>query len=162
MFDLIAGIPIHPLAVHAVVVLGPLAALLAVAYAARPGWRRGLQYPTAGLAVISAILALVATQSGEALQHRVGDPAYDHAEAGDLAAISLYVLAAAVLLVVFVLIRPQVDRADRGRTLAGSVVIGLATLFVAFGVFNAGHSGAKAVWVDRIAGTTPTSHGGGD
>ncbi|MEZ5096403.1 MAG: DUF2231 domain-containing protein [Nocardioides sp.] len=41
MFDTIGGLPIHPLVVHAAVVLGPLAALLLLGYAFRPGWAHG-------------------------------------------------------------------------------------------------------------------------
>ena len=40
MFDLINGLPVHPLVVHAVVVLLPLAALGTIALAVRPAWRR--------------------------------------------------------------------------------------------------------------------------
>ena len=94
MFDTIGGLPVHALVVHAVVVLGPLAALMLVAYtvqasrggadcAGRP-WR----WPRSPR--LSA--AVAATSSGESLEERVGDPAYDHAEKGDLAAVSVYVL----------------------------------------------------------------------
>ena len=40
MFDLINGLPVHPLVVHAVVVLLPLATLGLIAIAVRPAWRR--------------------------------------------------------------------------------------------------------------------------
>ena len=163
MFDLISGLPIHPLVIHGVVVLGPLAALLAIAYAARPAWRRGLQYPPAGLAVLSAVLGFVATQSGEALEHRIGEPGFDHAEAGELAAISLAVLAGAVLLTVFVLIRRQVEKSDKGRSMAALAIVVLASLFVGFAVTSAGHTGAKSVWTGEVSGTTSTSgEGSGD
>ncbi|MCW2828706.1 MAG: hypothetical protein JWQ67_2322, partial [Marmoricola sp.] len=39
MFDTFNGIPLHPLVVHAVVVLLPLAILGTIAIAVRPGWR---------------------------------------------------------------------------------------------------------------------------
>ena len=39
VFDLINGVPIHPLVVHAVVVLLPLAVLGTIAIVVRPAWR---------------------------------------------------------------------------------------------------------------------------
>lgn len=157
MFDTIGGLPVHALVVHAVVVLGPLAALLLVAYALRPGWRGGLRWPTLALAAISAVSAAVATSSGESLEHRVGDPAYDHAEKGDLAAVSIYVLLAVAALIILVLARPGAA----ARMGALSAVLAVAALaFATFGVFNAGHSGASSVWKEEIANSSPS--GGGE
>ena len=159
MFDTVAGLPVHALVVHAVVVLGPLAALMLLAYALRPTWRTGLRWPTVVLAVGTAVAAFVATQSGEALEHRVGDPAYDHADKGDLAAISMYVLAGATLVVVFLLARAgQAARASA----VGTVVALAAAGFAIFAVVNAGHSGASSVWKDIVANTSPSSEGGDD
>ena len=67
MFDTIGGLPVHALVVHAVVVLGPLAAVMLVAYTLKASWRRGLRWPTLALAAISAASAAVATSSGESL-----------------------------------------------------------------------------------------------
>ncbi|CAM3671281.1 DUF2231 domain-containing protein [Nocardioides zeicaulis] len=159
MFDTIAGLPVHALVVHAVVVLGPLSALMLLAYALRPGWRTGLRWPTVVLAVGTAVAAWVATQSGEALEHRVGDPGYDHAEKGDLAAISMYVLAGATLVVVFLLARA--GQAAR-TSVVGAVVALAAAGFAIFAVVNAGHSGASSVWKDIVANTSPSSEGGDD
>lgn len=159
MFDTIAGLPVHALVVHAVVVLGPLAALMLLAYALRPTWRTGLRWPTVVLSVGTAVAAFVATQSGEALEHRVGDPAYDHAEKGDLAAISMYVLAGATLVVVFLLARAG----EAARTSAVATVVSVAAVaFAVFAVFNAGHSGASSVWKDIVANTSPGDGGGDD
>ena len=128
MFDTITGLPVHALVVHAVVVLGPLAALMLLAYALRPTWRTGLRWPTVVLAVGTAVAAFVATQSGEALEHRVGDPGYDHAEKGDLAAISMYVLAGATLVVVFLLARA--GRAAKASVVAVVVAVAAAGLAI--------------------------------
>lgn len=154
MFDVVAGLPVHPLVIHAVVVLGPLSAVLLLAYALRPSWRVGLRWPTLLLSLVAAASAFVATESGEALEERVGDPAFEHAEKGDLAAISMYVLVGAVIVVVFLLARA--GRAARAS--AVSVVIALAaTAFTFFAVYDAGHSGASSVWKGTISGTsTPT------
>lgn len=52
----INGLPLHPLVVHAAVVLGPLSALAALAYALVPAWRDRLRWPL-------LVVVLVATAS---------------------------------------------------------------------------------------------------
>jgi len=74
MFDLINGLPIHPLVVHAVVVLLPLAILGTVAIAVRPAWRTAYGPLVLGCAAVATALIPVATSSGEALEKHVGDP----------------------------------------------------------------------------------------
>ena len=81
-FDLIAGIPVHPLVVHAAVVLLPLSALALIAIIIVPRLRRPLGWLTmAGLAV-GAGAAIVARLSGEQLAARVGEP-QQHLELGE-------------------------------------------------------------------------------
>ena len=48
----INGLPLHPLVVHAAVVFGPLAAVVALAYAVLPAWRDRLRWPMVVLALI--------------------------------------------------------------------------------------------------------------
>jgi uncharacterized membrane protein len=62
------GIPLHPLVVHAVVALLPLAAVGAVVIALRASWRRSLGVPVMLLAIVGAGAVPVATQTGEQLQ----------------------------------------------------------------------------------------------
>lgn len=153
MFDTITGLPLHPLVIHAVVVLGPLTALLLVVYALKPTWRTGLRWPTLLLGVVSAVSAWFATESGEAFERRVGEPGYDHAEKGDLAAISLYVLLAAAVVVIFLLAKAG----DAAKVSAVATVVAVAAAaFSLFAVFNAGHSGASSVWKDIVANTVPS------
>lgn len=71
MFDTIMGLPLHPLVVHAVVILAPTAALFALAYAALTRSRRALWWPTLALTVVATGAALVAKESGERLANRV-------------------------------------------------------------------------------------------
>ncbi len=82
MFDLINGIPVHPLVVHAIVVLLPLATLGTLAIVARPAWRLRYGPLVVAAAAIATALMPVATASGEALEKRVGDPG-QHAHLGD-------------------------------------------------------------------------------
>lgn len=162
MFDTIAGLPIHPLVVHAVVVLAPLAALCLLAYVFRPGWRVGLRWPTLGLALVAALSAAVASSSGESLQHRVLQEdnsaaaaalVHQHVEAGDLAALSVYVLAGIAVVVVLALVPARKPMA-RGLATAGTALALAASLFLGYGVVNAGHTGAKSAWGDLVSNTT--------
>ncbi|AIY17014.1 hypothetical protein GUY44_17045 [Pimelobacter simplex] len=63
----INGVPLHPLVVHAAVVLTPLAGLAAVGYAV-PAWRDRLRWPLVVLAVVAAAAVWVAYLSGENLR----------------------------------------------------------------------------------------------
>ena len=48
----INGLPLHPLVVHAAVVFGPLAAVVALAYVVLPAWRDRLRWPMVVLALM--------------------------------------------------------------------------------------------------------------
>ncbi len=156
MFDLINGIPVHALVVHGVVVLLPLAVLGTIAIAVRPSWRLPYGLLVVGCAAVATALIPVATSSGEALEHRVGDPGR-HADLGDQLiwfAVPLLVLAAALVLLEW--------RRARGRaawTLAGRrVVAGLAVvaaLAAAVQVYRVGDSGAQAAWGNRVSSSGP-------
>ena len=58
----INGLPLHPLVVHAAVVLTPLAALLSIAYVV-PGWRDRLRWPVlvGTLVAVGAVVAAYLT-----------------------------------------------------------------------------------------------------
>ncbi|HRK47347.1 MAG TPA: hypothetical protein PK324_17075 [Nocardioides sp.] len=64
------GLPLHPLVVHAAVVLGPLAAIAAIAYVALPRYRDWLRW----VALISVLLATVAIWAA----YLTGENFYDH------------------------------------------------------------------------------------
>jgi len=63
----IGGLPLHPLVVHAAVVLTPLAVLAVVAFALWPRHRWLTRWPTVALTVAAAGSVVVARQSGVAL-----------------------------------------------------------------------------------------------
>jgi Predicted membrane protein (DUF2231) len=166
VFDTIGGLPVHPLVVHAVVVLGPLAALLAVLYAVKPAWRVALKWPTLLLALGAAGSAALATASGESLEELVeggGTEAArsmveEHAEAGDLAAVSLYVLLGIVVVSLFFLIPARKVNISKAMSTLALVLCVAGALGVAVATFNAGHTGATATWGDTVS----DSGGGGD
>ena len=85
----IAGLPLHPLVVHAAVVLIPLTALLTIGLAVLPRWRWLLRWPTAAASLVCVGLAFLATTSGKSLEHArpelarlVRDPALCRTERG--------------------------------------------------------------------------------
>lgn len=74
MFEEIVGLPLHPLAVHGAVVLVPLLALAALAYALVPRLRTRVGWAAVLLAVAAPLAAVTAKLSGEAFQERRGLP----------------------------------------------------------------------------------------
>ncbi len=171
MFDTVFGLPVHPLVVHAVVVLTPAAALGVLAIALRPSWRPKYGPLVIAITAVATLLTPIATESGESLSERVGEPE-EHAELGDtLVFFMLPLLALAIALW-------WLDRRDRGSaasvswrvaTQVGSstatkVVAVLAVVAaVAAGVQIAriGHSGAEATWND-VENSGPAQGGDDD
>ncbi len=156
MFDLINGIPVHPLVVHGVVVLLPLAILGAIAIAARPAWRLRYGWLVVGVAAVATALIPVATSSGEALEKRVGDPG-EHAALGD----QLLWFAIPLLVVTLALVLVERRRGRDGSGTAGRnalpTILAVLAVVVALGnavqVYRVGDSGAKAVWGPEVTST---------
>ena len=171
-FDLVSGLPVHPLVVHGAVVLLPVAALAVIALVLVRRWRGTFGWLTLLALAAGTGAAVIAKVSGEALGDRVGIPR-EHAQWGERLP-----LAAALLLVVTVGWFLMARRADRARAAVGSasgpgrgsaaVTVGgiLATVLalVTIGLtVVVGHSGATAVWSGKIAATSssaPTTAGG--
>ena len=146
MLDLIDGLPIHPLVVHAVVVLLPLAVLGTVVVALVPRWRRPYGPLVLAVAVVATALVPVATSSGEALEKRVGDPG-EHAELGEQ-----LIWFGIALLVVLVALLVLDRRATRRALVTGVAVVAvLVALAAAVQVYRVGDSGARAVWADQVS-----------
>ncbi|QNN54122.1 DUF2231 domain-containing protein [Nocardioides mesophilus] len=159
MFDLINGLPVHTLVVHAVVVLLPLGALGAIALAVRPRWRHTYGPLVLAALALATVLLPVATSSGEALEERVGSPG-EHAELGD----SLIWFTIPVLLLVAAMVwfdrRP--DKRPSLNVLRGvGVVAVIAALAMTVQVVRVGDSGARAAWSSRV-GSSSASTGDGD
>jgi uncharacterized membrane protein len=60
----INGLPLHPLVVHAAVVLGPLGAVTAIVYALVPRWRDRLRWPMLALAALATACIWAAYLTG--------------------------------------------------------------------------------------------------
>ncbi len=160
MFDLINGLPVHPLVVHAVVVLLPIAALGTIAIAVRPAWRHKYGWLVVAAAAISVVLLPVATSSGEALEERVGRPG-EHAEMGD--ALIWFTLPLLVLVAALVWFdrrsTPKID----GRLLKALPALAIvAALACSVQVYRVGDSGARAAWAERVGTSSSASTGSDD
>lgn len=155
MLDTVLGLPVHVLVVHAVVVLGPVTGLAAIAYAVRPPWRAVLRLPLAVLSVATALSAAVAASSGEALEERlrrlgVGGATLDaiavHSDRGELARNVAILLAVVALAAVLRLLRPAEPRT--AVAVVTAVVLALTGAALVVTTTLAGHSGSSAVWSD--------------
>lgn len=147
----VAGVPAHPLLVHAVVVLVPLAALGAVAVAARPAWERAYGPLVAALALAGAVAATLARFAGEELADLIEitpgfEPVIDRHERFGLFTVwaswpfALLAIAASVLAW-----RGRASRMVGVPAAAAGIVAVVATVL-------AGHSGSAAVWADVVGG----------
>jgi cytochrome b involved in lipid metabolism/uncharacterized membrane protein len=145
LFGFIAGLPMHPLVVHAAVVLLPLSAVtLIVLVFARP-LRKSFGWVTIAGLIAGTGAAFVAKESGEALAAEIGLPA-NHALWGDIlvpVSVALVVVAA-----VWLWLRNRADRAAT-RSVAATLTGGLAVILAVAATtitIMVGHSGAEAVW----------------
>lgn len=147
MFDEINGLPTHALALHAAVVLVPLAAALGVLFAI-PRTRTWSRVPLLVVAVGAVAAVYVAKVSGERFEEvlNLEGPTKDlvelHADRADVlfyATIGYAVLAAAA----FLLTRNA--RSDLTTTVLAIVLV-LGAAGVAFQTYRVGDVGARAVW----------------
>jgi uncharacterized membrane protein len=150
------GVPLHPLVVHAVVVLGPLAALTGLVYAAVPRWRWLLRWPLLVLAVVTAATAFLATTSGDELleaRPELEQLVEEHEERGELLRnvalgyVPVSVLAAWALGGVSALASGRGAQETRGALgMVAAVLLAVASVALLVTLFLAGDSGAQAVW----------------
>lgn len=138
MFDQFLGLPLHPLIVHAVVVLLPLGALgLLVLTVWKKGRRVGLPLSVAVLAA-GTVSAWAARFSGQALRQRVG-VADLHANLGGVLPL------VATLLLVVAVVWWRLARTDKDP-LGVRIVVALTALVAVVMTAVVGHSGAQSVW----------------
>jgi len=154
--DLITGLPWHPLIIHGVVVLVPLAAIGVVLVMFIPKIRRTYSPLVLGTLYVATIFAFLATQSGEALAERVGLP-NPHATQGERL---LYVVVAfSILFTIWfaleysVRIQKVVPSAIQPVL---NVIIPITAIASIVLTVLVGHSGAEASWKNRIAQTQGT------
>jgi hypothetical protein len=154
----IAGLPLHALILHAAVVIVPLTALLAIAFAVLPRWRWLSRWPSTLAAVVCVPLVFITVKSGEALERdrQLEQLVKTHAARGHLLLDVVIVLAVVVVAAAFALPGPSGLTSGKGavaRRVAYAdkvlpVLVVVAALVVLVQVFLTGDSGARAVWGD--------------
>lgn len=149
VLDTFAGLPVHVLLVHLVVVGAPLMAVVTVVVAARPAWRRRFAWPVAAADAALAVVVFLTAAAGRELQQRLGGQvALEHAEHGErLRWLVVGLVVAAVL----------VALAGERRTaaVATALVAVVAAVAVTVGVVLTGHSGTESVWRGVVESTDP-------
>jgi len=147
LFDSIGGLPVHPLVVHAPVVLIPLTALGAIATACVPRWSRRFGVLLVLVGFIAVGFSFVAKESGEALLAALrlnpDDPHY---------AFGKWMVIVAGLLFVAVTALWLLDRGtpgNRPRSM-GTKVVAVATIVMALvalaWIIKTGDTGARLLW----------------
>jgi MFS family permease len=161
MFERFGDLPLHVLVIHAAVVLLPVAALVAIAFAVVPRWRWLLRWPAMLFGLAALVVAYVAKESGEAFLAAIPElePAVKlHEERGDL--LFWYVLVFTVLVIAAFLLLAGPSalasgkgaKATRSRPLelvvsAAIVVVGVLVIYQ---TIRTGDAGAKAVWDGQL------------
>lgn len=151
------GLPLHPLVVHAEVVLVPLTVLVAIAFAGLRRQRWLLRWPLLAGAIVSAIVTFVTRQSGQKLLAVFpNSPLVKiHVDRANLLVIFVLVFTAICVIGVFTLGGPsQLASGALARKAVGgtgvqvvvAVVLVAMSVVVAVQVVRVGDAGARAVW----------------
>ena len=158
-----AGLPLHVLLVHAMLVLTPLVCLALIVVSAWPAARRVLWIPVLIAAVVLLPLGLVTIEAGKWLQARVPEAPLiqAHTAKGEgiipwLIAILVVAVLVSAWAVIELVARRRAGQDDapqrpaRGVRITAGVVLTLASLAVAAGttwtIVQIGESGSRAVW----------------
>jgi hypothetical protein len=173
MFDSIAGLPLHALVIHVVVISIPLATLLALLFVF-PRTRNWARWPLALVALGAAASTYVAKQSGLALEHAlkiqvgvgpVGTIIAKHSQLANQLFIIMIVFAVVAVASSFLVTRGR--PAGKASTATGGqrvlniglpIALVIVALVAAFQVYRVGDLGARAVW--NPTGTQTFSSGG--
>lgn len=143
--DLIAGLPLHPLASHFPVVLVPLVALCALAMSYWPSFSRRYGRAILILAVIAQLSLFLSKASGQVFKERLGKEIERHQSYGEIAPFTF------IPLLIFLFIRFRMDRSgatvgSAGLRRAVSILLAISAIFALVYIFLTGHSGATSVW----------------
>lgn len=137
----IAGVPAHPLVVHAVVVGVPVLAVAGSVMLARSAWRRSWAWPLAVMVALLVPVAFLARETGQGLQRGLGGGiAEQHAEYGLLA--PFFVTAMALGCLAFAVLRTR----GRAAGITGGGLLVLTSVAAVAWVVVTGHSGADSSW----------------
>lgn len=148
IFDLIFGLPLHPLIDHVVVIFLPVFSLALIALYIFEGLRDKYSVIVQIGLGIAFVSSFIAKESGEALSLRVGTP-IKHANLGEKLVPLAFALFIASLLWFYLLRNPKKVNNNVVKIVGLiSVLLAIAALIMTYLV---GHSGAEATWKERIA-----------
>ncbi|MGN6302393.1 MAG: DUF2231 domain-containing protein [Angustibacter sp.] len=169
MLDTIFGLPLHPLIVHATVVLVPATTLLVALAAVYPRFRNWVGPVPALAGLVSCVLVPLSTGSGEELQHHVGESSLveKHAELAD--SLIWFVIPLTIVAIGMYWMQWRRGAGDgagqglnKGLVAAVSVVAVLLSGATLVDVALIGHSGAQAAWSGVAKSNAKDSGGDGD
>lgn len=153
----LGGLPLHPLVVHAAVVLTPLAAALVIAFALLPRHRWLTRWPAVATTVVALLSVWAARVSGSALADDlpgIEQAIATHRDRGVLLSVLMVVFTALVVTGARLLGGPSPlvsgwgARESKAGALGTAVVVVLvaASLVVLVSVVLTGDAGSRAVW----------------
>jgi len=157
MLHEVQNLPLHPLAVHAAVVLVPLAALLGLLFVL-PRARRLAGLPMALVSVAAVLSVIVAKLSGQnlktALERLNGGKQWDDSSIGKLVqthqnranVLLLMMIVFAVIAVAAYLLSRRPDRFSGVTQVVVCVLLVLGAVAVGVQVYRVGDAGSRAVW----------------
>ncbi|MBA3309190.1 MAG: hypothetical protein H0U28_03900 [Nocardioidaceae bacterium] len=151
MFDEFNGLPLHPLLVHAAVVLVPLAGLLGVLFAI-PRTRAWSRWPLMLVSLGAAVTVYVTKEAGESFEEVLAFPETtpegmliaEHEERAEL--LLIITLVYAVVAVAAFVVSRDTEKFTGVPAIAVSVLLLVGAGALAFQVYRVGDIGSEAVW----------------
>jgi hypothetical protein len=151
LFGSVAGLPLHPLVIHASIVLIPLVAIGALVMSYLPSFSRRYGKLILFIALFAQVSLFLAKVTGEAFEEILDKDMGNHAELGEIAPFITLPMVALIYL------RWRLDRSGatvgsvwvRRLTSLALIVASLASIAV---IVLVGHSGAQSVWgwIDKL------------
>lgn len=160
IFDEFFGVPTHPFAVHAPIVLIPIVSIVSIVVLFRSTWRERASVPIAGLAVVMVGMLFFAKESGEALEES-GDVLGDVDRHTELAEQTftlgiVWMVVAVVAAIAFLVVRRRtsstLSAAAAGTDVSWIVpalnaLAAIAAIVTTIWLVRTGHAGAESRWV---------------
>jgi hypothetical protein len=151
LFGSVAGLPLHPLVIHASIVLIPLVAIGALVMSYLPSFSRRYGKLILVIAIFAQVSLFLAKVTGEAFEEILDKDMGNHAELGEIAPFIT------LPMVVLIYLRWRLDRSGatvgsvwvRRLTSLALILASLASIAV---IVLVGHSGAQSVWgwIDKL------------
>jgi hypothetical protein len=151
LFGSVAGLPLHPLVIHASIVLIPLVAIGALVMSYLPSFSRRYGKLILVIAIFAQVSLFLAKVTGEAFEEILDKDMGNHAELGEIAPF------VTLPMVVLIYLRWRLDRSGatvgsvwvRRLTSLALILASLASIAV---IVLVGHSGAESVWgwIDKL------------